>query len=95
MGSVVVALGLSCSMACGIFLQPGIELVSPTLVVRFLFTEPPGKSRRYLLIYTILQDDCLKPWAYNLVTDILFYIMPVYDIKNFQLRKILVMFYFI
>ena len=82
-------------MARGSFLQPGIELMSPTLVGIFLSTEPPGKFRRYLLIYAILQDDCLKPWSYNLVIDILFYTMPAYDIKNFQLMKTLVMFYFI
>ena len=90
-----MVLGLSCSMACGSFLQPGIELMSPILIGIFLSTEPPGKSRRYLLIHAILQDDCLKPWSYNLVIDILFYTMPAYDIKSFQLMKILVMFYFI
>ena len=52
-------------------------------------------SKRYLLIYTILRDDCLKAWSYNLVIDILLNTMPAYDIKSFQLMKILVMFYFI
>ena len=69
--------------------------MSPTLVGIFLSTEPPGKSRRYLLIYSILWDDCLKPWSYNLVIDIVFYIMPAYDVKSFKLMKTLVMFYFI
>ena len=42
-GSVLVAQGLSCSMACVIFPDPGIESVSPALAGRFLCTVPPGK----------------------------------------------------
>ena len=43
--SVVVALGISCSSACGILVpQPGIKPVSPALQDRFLTTGPPGKS---------------------------------------------------
>ena len=39
------ALGLSCSVACGILVtRPGIEPMSPALEVRFLATEPPGMS---------------------------------------------------
>ena len=44
-GSVVLAHGLSCPMACGIFvLWPGIKLIYPTLEGGFLTTAPPGKS---------------------------------------------------
>ena len=39
-GSVVVAHGLSCSVACG----PGLEPVSPALAGGFVTTAPPGKS---------------------------------------------------
>ena len=38
--------GLSCSRACGIFLdQAGNEPVSPTLAGRFFTTEPPGRPQ--------------------------------------------------
>ena len=75
--------------------NPGTEPASPALAGEFFTTEPPGKSRRYPFIYAILQEDCLKPWSYNLVNDILLYATPAYDIKSFQLMKTLVMFYFI
>ena len=42
--AVVVALGFSCLVACGI-LRPAIELVSHALQVRFLTTRLPGESR--------------------------------------------------
>ena len=42
-GSVVVAHGLSFSMACGIFPDKGIKSMSPALIGRFLLTAPPGK----------------------------------------------------
>ena len=41
-GSVVVAHGLSCSAAFGIFPDLGIKPVSPALAGRFLTTGPPG-----------------------------------------------------
>ena len=44
-GSVVVVHGLSCPVACGIFiLQPGMEPMSPALRGGFLTTGPPGRS---------------------------------------------------
>ena len=43
-GTVVVVHGLSCSVACGIFPEPGLEPMSPALAGRFLTTAPPGKS---------------------------------------------------
>ena len=44
--SVVVAYELSCSVACGIFLDQGLNpyIVSLTLAGRLLSTVPPGKS---------------------------------------------------
>ena len=42
--SVVVVHRLSCPTTCGIFPDPGIELVSPALAGSFLTTGPPGKS---------------------------------------------------
>ena len=43
MGSVVAVRGLSCPVACGIFVpQPGVEPTSPALQRGFLTTEPPG-----------------------------------------------------
>ena len=51
LGSVVVALGLSCPAACGILVsRSGIEPVSPALESRFLTTGPPGKSQHKLII---------------------------------------------
>ena len=45
LGVLVEALGLSCSVACGILVpRPGIEPMSPALEVRFLTTGPPGMS---------------------------------------------------
>ena len=46
MGSVVVALKLSCPVACEIFSDQGagIEPISPTLAVKFFTTGPPGRS---------------------------------------------------
>ena len=51
MGSTVVAHGLTCSTACGIFphVQSGIEPVPPALAGGFFTTEPPGKSETKLL----------------------------------------------
>ena len=44
MGSVVVACGLSCPVACGILVpRPGIEPTSPALEGEFLATGLPGK----------------------------------------------------
>ena len=44
-GSVVVARGLNCPMACGILVpRPGIKPASPALEGGFLTTGPPGKS---------------------------------------------------
>ena len=53
-GSVVVARGLSCPVACGIFVpSPGIEPTPPALEGRFLTTGPPGKSPiPLLMVYT-------------------------------------------
>ena len=46
-GSVAVARGLSCPMACGILVaRPGIEPASPVLEGGFFTTGPPGKSQR-------------------------------------------------
>ena len=40
-----MAHGLSCSTACGTFLDQGSNLFSPALAGGFLTTEPPGKSQ--------------------------------------------------
>ena len=45
-GSLAVAPGLSCPIACGILVPwPGIKPVFPALKGRFLTTGPPGKSQ--------------------------------------------------
>ena len=46
MGSVVVAHGLSCSAACGIFPDQGSN---PALAGGFLTTAPPGNSSSFIL----------------------------------------------
>ena len=49
-GSLVVARGFSCPVACGILVpQPGIEPVSTALEGRFLTTGPPGKALKEVL----------------------------------------------
>ena len=45
-GSVAVAHGPSCSAACGIFPEPGLEPVSPALAGRLSTTVPPGKPNK-------------------------------------------------
>ena len=45
-GSVVVAHGLSCSAACGIFPDQGSNPCPPALAGRFSTTAPPGKPGR-------------------------------------------------
>ena len=55
-GSVVVAHGLSCSEACGIFPGPGIEPVTPALAGRFFTTEPPGKPLPEVLKIKLLKE---------------------------------------
>ena len=47
--SVVVAHGFNCPVGCGIFLDQGMESMSPALLDGFLSTVPPGKSEpKYL-----------------------------------------------
>ena len=48
-GSVVVAKGLTCSVARGIFPDQGTEPMSPALAGGFLTTVPPGKSHPIFL----------------------------------------------
>ena len=54
-GSVVVAHGPSCSAACGIFPDHGLEPVSPALAGRFSTTAPPGKPF-IALIYSFVHS---------------------------------------
>ena len=51
--SVVVAHGLSCSVACGIFLDQGSNPVSPALAGRFFTTRPPGKLSEVKFEYCV------------------------------------------
>ena len=53
-GSLVVVHELSCSAACGIFLDQGVELVFPALASRFFTTEPPGKSPHCFLSQPVI-----------------------------------------
>ena len=48
----VVALRLSCSMACEIFLGSGMELRPPALAGRFLTTGAPGKCKTHFGLLT-------------------------------------------
>ena len=62
-GSVVVAHGLSWSVACGIFPRPGLEPVSPALAGRFSTTAPPGKPKNVWWM-TASTDVCdITLWA--------------------------------
>ena len=53
--SIVVAQGLSCSMACGDLPGAGIEPVSPALAGGYLTTAPPGKSGISVILLAFLQ----------------------------------------
>ena len=53
--SVVVGLGLSCSLAGGILTWPGMESVSPALAGRFLSSIPAGKPHVYSLKNTFTE----------------------------------------
>ena len=58
-GSVIAAHRLSCPEACGIFLDQGMELVSPALQGRFSTTGSPGKPN---ICYTMKsQSIAMKP----------------------------------
>ena len=49
--SLVMALGFSCPMACGILVSgPGVESMSPTPEGQFLITEPPGKPLSFFFL---------------------------------------------
>ena len=53
-GSVAVVHGLSCSMACGVFMDlpgSGIEPVPPARAVGFFTPEPPGKPDGVLFFF--------------------------------------------
>ena len=51
MDSLVLACGLTGSMACGILVpRPGIEPVSPALQGGFLAAAPPGKSQGHTVL---------------------------------------------
>ena len=50
MGSGVVAHGLGCPVACGIFPDQGTEPVSPVLAGGLSTTGPPGKSKKKKLL---------------------------------------------
>ena len=51
LGSVVVTLGLSCPVACGVLApRPKTKPMSPALQGGFLTTGPPGKSLRQTFI---------------------------------------------
>ena len=50
--SVVLVLGLSCSVVCGILVaQPGIKPVSPALQGRFLTSRPPAGVPEPLIFF--------------------------------------------
>ena len=50
--AVVLVLGLSCSVACGILVaQPGIKPVSPALQGRFLTSRPPAGVPEPLIFF--------------------------------------------
>ena len=52
-GSIVVVRGLSCSKACGIFLDQGLNLCLLQWQVDSFTTEPPGKPQLLISYPTI------------------------------------------
>ena len=51
---VAVVHGLSCSRACGILPESGIEPTSPALAGEFFTTKPPGKPHS---LFICVKDD--------------------------------------
>ena len=68
-GSVLVAQGLSCPVACGILVPwSGIEHTSSTSQGRFSTTLPPGKSHNqflYLIHFILWRVKCVFSWSFN------------------------------
>ncbi|CAI9163033.1 unnamed protein product [Rangifer tarandus platyrhynchus] len=61
-GSVAVVRGLSCSMACGVFMDlpgSGIEPVPPAWAGRFFTPEPPGKPNGVLFFLCFFSSTTL------------------------------------
>ena len=77
--SVVVAHGLSCSVACGILvLQPGIQPESPTFQDGFSTTGSPGKSPFFMSrLFEIYFTYCIvyPPKVYSLVVFTVFAVL--------------------
>ena len=66
-GSVVVAHGPSCSVACGNLPRPGLEPVSPALAGRFSTTGPPGKPPHLILFknsFSLSVENLFVPFVY-------------------------------
>ena len=55
-GLIIVVQGLSCSEACGIFPEPGIEPVYLALAGRFFTTEPPRKPKKLNLKNSFIRN---------------------------------------
>ena len=55
-GSVIVAHRPSCSAACGILPDQGLEPVSPALAGRFSTTAPPGKPPHNWILSVIFSE---------------------------------------
>ena len=88
--SVVAAHRLSCSEACGIFPEPGIEPMSPALPGRFLTTRPPGKPLIFFLFFWQHGSQLTVPrshkWLLSL-SDILFTARKRNSLKEAQFEK--------
>ena len=56
MGSVILLHGLSCSAACKIFPDQGLNPLSLALAGRFLSIAPPGKSQSDHIELITLRD---------------------------------------
>ena len=74
-GSLIMALRLHSSEACGILVpHPGIQPTSPALEGRFLTTGPPGKS----------PDNCFNILAYFIT---IFFLYGTLDFFSFTIHK--------
>ena len=72
-GSPVVAHGLSCSVACGIFSDQESNLHPPGLQVRFLTTGPPGRSLFCIFlsfIYSFHLVHIVLPYMFSITGEI-------------------------
>ena len=79
--SVDVVHGFSCSEACGILLEPGIEPLSLALAGGFFTPEPPGKSPLHRPFESSEFSTPTSSYPFKLINDNILKISPAPGMK--------------